>query len=166
MTAGFATRPLREVGRASRNRLLVDKMIVWRTILGLIMASKWPPPESQSACRFSMTDAKARDQRKQIPAMRAPTPRIPRLDFIKWAIGRLPPTIMRPIAKAFLGASSPSSIARIGRSGGVCQVPAASCENATHPLGLTSSRLRSGLIRRYTPHTYSVISNRKIRRSP
>src|SRR6266849_3518210 len=49
---------LREVGGVSRNRLLVDKMIVWRTILGLIMASKWPPPESQSACRFSMIDAK------------------------------------------------------------------------------------------------------------
>jgi hypothetical protein len=53
MTAGFATRPLGEVGGVSRNRLLVDKMIVWRTILGLIMASKWPAPESQSACRFS-----------------------------------------------------------------------------------------------------------------
>ena len=117
MTAGFATRPLGEVGGVSRNRLLADKMIVWRTILGLIMANKWPAPESQSACRFSMTDAKARDQRNEIPAMRAPTPRIPRLDFIKWAIGRLPPTTMRPIARAFLGASSPSSIARIGRSG-------------------------------------------------
>src|SRR5712664_4675234 len=53
MTAGFASRPLGEVGGVSRNRLLVDKMIVWRTILGLIMASKWPEPESQSACRFS-----------------------------------------------------------------------------------------------------------------
>ena len=30
---------------------LADKMIVWRTILGLIVASKWPAP--QSACRFS-----------------------------------------------------------------------------------------------------------------
>jgi hypothetical protein len=39
MTAGFATRPLGEVGGVSRNRLLVDKMIVWCTILGLIMAS-------------------------------------------------------------------------------------------------------------------------------
>ena len=53
MTAAFASRPLGEVGGASRNRLLVDKMIVWRAILGLIMASKWPAPESQSACRFS-----------------------------------------------------------------------------------------------------------------
>jgi hypothetical protein len=51
-------RPLREVGGVSRNRLLVDKMIVWRTILGLIMASKWPAPESQSARRFQMTDVK------------------------------------------------------------------------------------------------------------
>src|SRR3979411_2541040 len=55
MTAGFANRPLGEVGGVSRNRLLVDKMIVWRTILGLIVASKWPAPESQSACRFSIT---------------------------------------------------------------------------------------------------------------
>jgi hypothetical protein len=47
MTAGFATRPLGEVGSASRNRFLADKMIVWRTILGLIMAGKWPPPESR-----------------------------------------------------------------------------------------------------------------------
>src|SRR3981081_4209947 len=54
MTAGFANRPLGEVGGVSRNRLLVDKMIVWRTILGLIVASKWPAPESQSACRFSI----------------------------------------------------------------------------------------------------------------
>jgi hypothetical protein len=53
MTAGFATRPLGEAGGVSRNRLLVDKMIVWRAILGLIVASKWPAPESQSACRFS-----------------------------------------------------------------------------------------------------------------
>jgi hypothetical protein len=53
MTAGFATRPLGEVGSASRNRFLADKMIVWRTISGLIMAGKWPPPESQSARRFS-----------------------------------------------------------------------------------------------------------------
>ena len=53
MTAGFATRPLGEVGGVSRNRLLVDKMIVWRAILGLIMASKWPAPESQCACHFS-----------------------------------------------------------------------------------------------------------------
>jgi hypothetical protein len=42
MTAGFASRPLREGGGVSRNRQLADKMIVWRTILGLIMASKWP----------------------------------------------------------------------------------------------------------------------------
>ena len=41
MTVGFATRPIGEVGGVTRNRLLVDKMIVWRTILGLIMASKW-----------------------------------------------------------------------------------------------------------------------------
>src|SRR6267378_1633938 len=67
MTAGFASRSLREVGDVSRNRLLVDKMIVWRTILGLIMASKWPGPESQSACRFSTTDPRGRDQRKQNP---------------------------------------------------------------------------------------------------
>src|SRR5882757_11028865 len=53
MTAGFASRPLGEVGGVSRNRLLADKMIVWRTILGLIVASKWPAPEPQSACRFS-----------------------------------------------------------------------------------------------------------------
>jgi hypothetical protein len=39
VTAGFANRPLGEVGGVSRNRLLVDKMIVWCTILGLIMAS-------------------------------------------------------------------------------------------------------------------------------
>jgi hypothetical protein len=58
MTAEFATRPLGEVDGVSRDRLLVDKMIVWRTILGLIMAGKWPAPESQSACRFSTTDAK------------------------------------------------------------------------------------------------------------
>src|ERR1700694_4334837 len=67
MTAGFATRPLGEVGGVSRNRVLVDKMIVWRTILGLIVASKWRAADSQSACRFSTTDAKAGDQRKQIP---------------------------------------------------------------------------------------------------
>jgi hypothetical protein len=84
MTARFADRPLGEVGGVSRNRLLVDKMIVWRTILGLIMASKWPAPESQSACRFST--ARARDQRKQIPAMRAPMPRAPRQDFINWSM--------------------------------------------------------------------------------
>ena len=54
MTAGFANRRLIEVGSVSRNRMLVDKMIVWRTILGLIMARKWPAPESQSACRFSI----------------------------------------------------------------------------------------------------------------
>jgi hypothetical protein len=58
MTAGFASRPLGEVGGVSRNRLLVDKMIVWRTILGLIMASGWPAPESKSARRFSNDDAK------------------------------------------------------------------------------------------------------------
>jgi hypothetical protein len=52
MATGLATRPLGEVGGVSRNRLLVDKMIVLHTILGLIMASKWPSPESQSACRF------------------------------------------------------------------------------------------------------------------
>jgi hypothetical protein len=52
MTAGFATRPLGEVGGVSRNRLLADKMIVWRTILGLIVASKWRAADSQSACRF------------------------------------------------------------------------------------------------------------------
>ena len=33
---------LEKVAAFSRSRLLVDKMIVWRTILGLIMASKWP----------------------------------------------------------------------------------------------------------------------------
>jgi hypothetical protein len=67
VAAGLASRPLREVG----NRLLVDKMIVWRTILGLIMASKWPAPESQSACRFSNDQHQgARDQRKQAPAVR------------------------------------------------------------------------------------------------
>jgi hypothetical protein len=86
MTAGFATRPLGEVGGVSRNRLLVDKMIVWCTILGLIMASKWPAPESQSACRFSNDRRQMRDQRKQIPAMHAPTSRILRLDFINWAM--------------------------------------------------------------------------------
>ena len=53
MTVGFATRPLGEVGSASRNRFLAHKMIAWRTILGLIMAGKWPPPESQSARRLS-----------------------------------------------------------------------------------------------------------------
>jgi hypothetical protein len=58
MTAEFANRRLREVGGVSRNRLLVDKMIVWRAISGLIVASKWPAPEPQSACRFSTTDAK------------------------------------------------------------------------------------------------------------
>lgn len=58
MTVGFATRPLGEVGSASRNRFLADKMIAWRTILGLIVAGKWPPQESQSACCFSTTDAK------------------------------------------------------------------------------------------------------------
>jgi hypothetical protein len=42
VVAGFARRPLGEAGVVSRNRFLVDKMIVWRTILGLIMASKWP----------------------------------------------------------------------------------------------------------------------------
>jgi hypothetical protein len=84
MTAEFANRRLREVGGVSRNRLLVDKMIVWRAILGLIVASKWPAPEPQSACRFSTP--RARDQRKQTPAMCAPTPRIPRLDFINSAM--------------------------------------------------------------------------------
>src|SRR5271168_3444783 len=89
MTAGFANRPLGEVGGVSRNRLLVDKMIVWRTILGLIMASKWPPPESQAACRSS------NDRRQglvinadKLPQMRAPTPRILRLDFINWPTER------------------------------------------------------------------------------
>jgi len=53
MTAGFATRPRGEVRSAIRNRLLADKMIVLRTILGLIMASKWRVPGSQSARRFS-----------------------------------------------------------------------------------------------------------------
>jgi len=33
--------------------MLADKMIVWRAILGLIMASKWRVPWSQSAHRFS-----------------------------------------------------------------------------------------------------------------
>jgi hypothetical protein len=71
MTAGFATQPLGEVGGVSRNRFLADKMIVWRTILGFIMAGKWPPPESQSARRFSNDQHQgARDQRKQAPAVR------------------------------------------------------------------------------------------------
>jgi hypothetical protein len=70
MTAGFATRPLGEVGSVSRNRLLADKMIVWRTILGLIMASEWRVPGSQSARSFSNDRRKARDRRKQAPAVR------------------------------------------------------------------------------------------------
>jgi hypothetical protein len=86
MTTRFADRPLGEVGGVSRNRLLVDKMIVWRTILGLIMASKWPAPESRSACHFQRLTPRARDRCKQTPAMHAPTPRIPRLDFINWAM--------------------------------------------------------------------------------
>jgi len=55
MTAGFATRPLGEVGGVSRNRLLVDKMIVWWTILGLIMASS---QRHNLLAVFQMTDAK------------------------------------------------------------------------------------------------------------
>jgi len=57
MTAGFATRPLGEVGGVSRNRLLVDKMIVWCTILGLIMASSQRQSHNLLAV-FQMTDAK------------------------------------------------------------------------------------------------------------
>jgi len=79
MTAGFATRPPGEVGGVNRNRLLVDKMIVWCTILGLIMASSQRQSHNLTAV-FQMPTQRARDQRKQTPAMRAPTPRIPRLD--------------------------------------------------------------------------------------
>jgi hypothetical protein len=130
MTAGFATRPLGEVGGVSRNRLLVDKMIVWRTILGLIMASKWPAPALQSACRFSNDRSQGLViQRKQNPAKRAPTPRIPGLDFVKWVP---PPKTMRRIAKTFFGASPPSSIARIGRSGRGFPSAAAANQRRSH----------------------------------
>jgi hypothetical protein len=57
MTAGFATRPLEEVGGVSRNRLLVYKMIVWCTILGLIMANGQRQSHNLPAV-FQMTDAK------------------------------------------------------------------------------------------------------------
>jgi hypothetical protein len=85
MTAGFATRPLGEVGGVSRNRLLVDKMIVWCTILGLIMASSQRQSHNLLAV-FQIPTPRARDRCKKTPAMRAPTPRIPRLDFINWAM--------------------------------------------------------------------------------
>ena len=48
---------LGEVGGVSRNRLLVDKMIVWCTILGLIMASSQRQSHNLLAV-FQMTDAK------------------------------------------------------------------------------------------------------------
>jgi hypothetical protein len=57
MTAGFANRPLGEVGGVNRNRLLVDKMIVWCTILGLIMASSQRQSHNPLAV-CQMTDAK------------------------------------------------------------------------------------------------------------
>jgi hypothetical protein len=57
MTAGFATRPLGEVGGVSRNRLLVDKMIVWCTILGLIVASSQRQSHNLLA-GFKITDTK------------------------------------------------------------------------------------------------------------
>src|ERR1700726_3095790 len=85
MTAGFANRPLGEAGGVSRNRLLVDKMIVWCTILGLIMASSQRQSHNLLAI-FQRPTPRARDQRKQSPAMRAPTPRISRLDFINSAM--------------------------------------------------------------------------------
>jgi hypothetical protein len=83
MTAGFANRPLGEVGGVSRNRLLVDKMIVWCTILGLIMASSQRQSHNLLAV-FQITDAKG--SRSMQKARRAPTPTIPRLDFINWAM--------------------------------------------------------------------------------
>jgi hypothetical protein len=76
-------------------------MIGWRTILGLIMAGKWLAPESQSACRSSMTDAGARDQRKQFPRCAVPAPRDPRHGFMIARCGRPPPTTMRPICQNF-----------------------------------------------------------------
>jgi hypothetical protein len=119
MTTGLANRRLREVDGVSRNRLLVDKMIVWRTILGLIMASKWPPPESQSACRFSTTDAKGLVvKRKRDCAMRAPTPPNPRpihkvSDF---DVSHL--RLCSRLPRLFSGRRRRDSIARIWRSGG------------------------------------------------
>ena len=61
-------------------------MIVWRTILGLIVASKWPAPESQSVCRFSND----RRQGLVINANKFREARSyaknPRLDFINWTM--------------------------------------------------------------------------------
>ena len=77
---------LEKVAAFSRSRLLVDKMIVWRTILGLIMASKWPPPESQSACRFSTTDAEgSRSTQNKLRDARSYA-KSPRQDCINWAM--------------------------------------------------------------------------------
>src|SRR5712664_108469 len=67
MTAGFANRRRREVGGVSRNRLLVDKMIVWRTILGLIMAANGQRQSHNLLAIFQQPMPRARDQRKQIP---------------------------------------------------------------------------------------------------
>src|SRR5260370_42243977 len=97
MTAGLAIRRLREVGGVSRDRLLVDKMIVWRTILGLIMASKWPAPESQSACHFSndrrqglvINASKFREARSYA---KNPSPPISYIGRCRWP----PPAILRP----------------------------------------------------------------------
>jgi hypothetical protein len=108
MTAGFASRSLGEVGGVSRNRFLVDKMIVWRTILGLIVVSKWPAPESQTACRFS-NDRRQElvVKRKRDCARRAPTPPNPRPihKMSDFDVSRL--RLCRRLPRLFPGASSP-----------------------------------------------------------
>ena len=126
MTAGFASRRLREVGGVSRNRLLVDKMIVWRTILGLIMASKWPGPESQICLPFFNDRRQALViQRKQISAMRAPAPRIPRHEFINWAMWTSATCNYAADCRGFTRGVVAELNRKIGRSGEVFQVPTA-----------------------------------------
>jgi hypothetical protein len=100
-------------------------MIVWRTILGLIMASKWPAPQSQSACRFSMTDAKGSrstqtNSREARSYARKSSPRFRKIG----RCGRPPPTTMRPICALLRGRRRAQSQGLGGRAG-VFQVPAA-----------------------------------------
>ena len=102
MTAGFASRPLGEVGGVSRNRLLVDKMIVWRTILGLIMAGKWPEPECNLLAVFQRPTPRARDQHKQNPRCALLRPGPPGSHKLDDVDGRRP-RFLRPICEGLLG---------------------------------------------------------------
>jgi hypothetical protein len=86
----LASRPLGEVGGVSRNRLLVDKMIVWRTILGLMVAANSQRQSHNLLAVFQQPMPRARDQRKQIPRsalLRQESP--PRFHKLRDVDGRL-----------------------------------------------------------------------------